>query len=101
MGYIIPVQPLQAQVYANRMLMDDYNFAYISNVQGIKMKSIFEEKLKNQEEELEKKEEKRLLKGNESLSPPPYKDFIQPNPVNLSIKIAEINGKGNNVNLYI
>ena len=45
MGYIIPVQPLQAQVYANRMLMDDYNFAYISNVQGIKMKSIFEERI--------------------------------------------------------
>lgn len=101
MGYIIPVQPLQAQVYANRMLMEDYNFAYISNVQGIKMKSIFEEELKDQEEELENNEEKQLLKGNEASIPPPYKGFIQPNPVNLSIQIAEINGKGNSVNLYI
>ena len=101
MGYIIPVQPLQAQLYANRMLMEEYNFAYISNIQGIKMKSIFEEKLKDQEEELEKNEEKQLLKGNESSSPTPYKGFIQPNLVNLSMKIAEINGKGNSVNLYI
>ena len=45
MGYIIPNQPIQSQIYANRMLMDDYNFAYINNVNSVKMKTSFEDHL--------------------------------------------------------
>lgn len=83
------------------MLMDDYNFAYINHVYGIRMKSIFDKHLEEQEQELEGNEEEQQLSSKEPSILPLYKGFIQPNPVNLSPKIAEINGKGNNVNLYI
>ncbi|TQR11680.1 hypothetical protein [Psychrobacillus soli] len=101
MGYIIPIQPIQSQIYANRMLMDEYNFAYINNVYGIKMKSIFEEHLEKQEKELKEKEKKQLSELKEPSNLPLFNGFIQPNPINLSPIIAEISGKGNNVNLYV
>lgn len=81
--------------------MDDYNFAYINNVQGIKMKSIFEDHLEREEQELIKEEAQQLSEVDGPSGLPLFKGFIQPNPVNLSPKIAEINGKGNSVNLYI
>lgn len=98
MGYIIPIQPLQAQLYANRMLMDDYKFAYISNVQGIQKKSLFEGFLEEKEQE---QEEKNRLEQYNPSTPPLFKNFIHPNPINLSSNIVEIRSKGNNVNLYI
>ncbi|MFJ5769237.1 hypothetical protein [Psychrobacillus sp. NPDC093180] len=103
MGYIIPNQPIQSQIYANRMLMDNYNFAYINNVDGVRMKTSFEEHLHKQEQELElaENEEKQLKEPKESTDLPLYKSFIQPNPINLSPIIAEISGKGNNINRYI
>lgn len=82
------------------MLMDDYNFAYINHVYGIRMKSIFDKHLE-EVQELEDNEEKQQLSSKEPSILPLYKSFIQPNPVNLSPKIAEINGKGNNINLYV
>ncbi|TQR20199.1 hypothetical protein [Psychrobacillus vulpis] len=101
MGYIIPVQPIQSQNYANRMLMDDYNFAYINNVNGIRMKSNFDKHLEQQEQKFEKSQEKQLLDSKEPSILPLFKSFIQPNPVNLSPKVAEISRKGNIINLYI
>ncbi|WP_144509470.1 hypothetical protein [Bacillus sp. FJAT-22090] len=101
MGYIIPSQPIQSQLYANRMLMDDYNFAYINNVDSIKMKSIFDDHLEREEQELIEEEEKQFSEVDGPSNLPLYKGFIQPNPINLSPKIAEISGKGNSVNLYI
>lgn len=94
MGYIIPVQPLQAQIYANRMLMDEYNFAYISNISRMKMKSLFQD-------HLEEQVEKQLPEQLEPSKLPLYKSFIQPNPVKLSPIIADITGKGNSVNVFI
>ena len=29
MGYLLPIQPIQSQQYANRMNMESYNFAHI------------------------------------------------------------------------
>ncbi|ALC86261.1 hypothetical protein AM499_10775 [Bacillus sp. FJAT-22090] len=104
MGYIIPVQPIQSQIYANRMSMDDYNFAYVSNINGVKMKSTFDEHLEDQEQVLKDKEdndEKSSSFDKYPTNPPLFKTFIQPNPVNLSPKIAQISGKGNSINLYI
>ncbi|MFF2752269.1 hypothetical protein ACFVR1_00760 [Psychrobacillus sp. NPDC058041] len=101
MGYIIPVQPIQSQIYANRLLMDDYNFAFINNIDGIRMKSIFEERLVDQERKLKNNKEKQLLHADEPSILPLFKNFIQPNPVNLSPEIAKINGKGNTINFYI
>ncbi|MFJ8066492.1 hypothetical protein ACIQYS_17990 [Psychrobacillus sp. NPDC096426] len=99
MGYIIPNQPIQSQIYANRMFMDDYNFAYINNVYGVKMKTSFEDQLEKQE--LEYHEKMQLREQKEKSNLPLYKSFIQPNPINLSPIIAEISGKGNNINRYI
>ncbi|MDI2589641.1 hypothetical protein OR571_21680 [Psychrobacillus sp. NEAU-3TGS] len=101
MGYIIPNQPIQSQIYANRMLMDNYNFAYINNVDGVRMKTSFEEHLHKQEQELAENEEKQLKEPKEPTDLPLYKSFIQPNPINLSPIIAEISGKGNTINRYI
>lgn len=101
MGYIIPNQPIQSQIYANRMLMDNYNFAYIDNVDGVRMKTSFEEHLHKQEQELAESEEEQLKESKATTDLPLYKSFIQPNPINLSPIIAEISGKGNNINRYV
>ena len=100
MGYILPMQPIQSQVYANRMISNDYNFAYIDNVQNVKFKSGFEDHLEKQEQLLEEEEQQVLELERPSIQPL-FKGFIHPNPVNLSPKIAEISGKGNSVNLYV
>ncbi|QFF98266.1 hypothetical protein PB01_05220 [Psychrobacillus glaciei] len=101
MGYILPIQPIQSQIYANRLLMDHTNFAVISNINGIRMKSIFDERLEEEGRKVEKKDEKQRLANENPSSLPLFKSFIQPNPVNLSPKIAEICGKGNRINYYI
>ncbi|MFJ7825169.1 hypothetical protein [Psychrobacillus sp. NPDC096623] len=100
MGYILPIQPIQSQVYANRMISNDYNFAYIDDVQNVKFKSDFEDHLEKQEQLLEE-EQNQVSELERPSIQPLFKSFIQPNPVNLSPKIAEINGKGNSVNLYV
>lgn len=100
MGYIIPMQPIQSQVYANRMSGSSYNFAYINKIYPVKFKSGFEDQLEEQEQLIEEEEEQLLEKESPSIQPL-FKGFIHPNPVNLSPIIAEINGKGNSVNLYV
>ena len=100
MGYILPMQPIQSQVYANRMSGNNYNFAYINKVHHVKFKSDFDDHLEEQEQLIEEEEEQLLEKERPSIQPL-FKDFIHPNPVNLSPIIAEINGKGNSVNLYV
>lgn len=100
MGYILPMQPIQSQVYANRMISNDYNFAFIDNVQNVKFKSGFEDHLEKQEQLFEEEEQQVLELERPSIQPL-FKGFIHPNPVNLSPKIAEISGKGNSVNLYV
>ncbi len=37
MGYILPVQPMQAEIYANRMNAVRNNFAYVDRVEKVKM----------------------------------------------------------------
>lgn len=101
MGYILPMQPIQSQVYANRMISNDYNFAYIDDVQNVKFKSDFEDHLEKQEQLLEEEEEQQLSELERPSIQPSFKGFIHPNPVNLSPIIAEISGKGNSVNLYV
>lgn len=101
MGYILPMQPIQSQVYANRMMSNGYNFAYIDDVQKVKFKSDFEDHLEKQAQFLEEEEEQQLSERERPSIQPLFKGFIHPNPVNLSPKIAEISGKGNSVNMYI
>ena len=99
MGYILPMQPIQSQVYANRMIENDRNFAYIDNIQNVKFKSDFDDHLEQQEQLLEE-EEKQSLELEKPSIQPLFKGFIHPNPVNLSPEIAAISGKGNSINLY-
>ena len=101
MGYILPVQPMQGELYANRMNTVRNNFAYVDRVERMKMDPDLMDKfedtlLQNQE---------RLKKDGESIiasSRPPYlKGFIYPNPANLSSEIAQLVGKGLTVNVYV
>ncbi len=100
MGYILPIQPIQSQQYANRLQIDPYDFAYINAVQPIKMKSLFEDELE-QREKRSNGEEESSAPSNAISFPVPYKGFIQPNPINLSPDIAKVCGKGNQINAYI
>lgn len=100
MGYVLPIQPIQSQLYANRMQMGTYNFAHIHAIQPLKMRSIFEDELEEharQQNEVEEDTKKVQLSNR----PVPYKGFIQPNPVNLSPEIAKVCGKGFQVNMYV
>ena len=103
MGYIIPTQPTQAQIYANRMHSNEYNFAYVGSVQKVHLRSLFRDHLIQKERLNETAEEDTIQADKKHVSSklPLYKGFIQPNPINLSPVISEISGKGNNVNLYI
>lgn len=98
-GYILPIQSIQSQLYANRMQMDTYNFAYINAIQPIKRKSIFEDELDERTKQYD--EDEVTQKELSSKQPVPYKGFIQPNPVNLSPNIAKVCGKGIQINTYI
>ena len=105
MGYILPIQPIQSQQYANRMNMDPYNFAYIGRLQRVKLQSDFLEEFKEQYSIIEERIDER--KGEEeadklSFAPPPnaFQGYIVPNPANLSLAIAQSVGKGISVNAY-
>jgi len=102
MGYIMPTQPTQAQIYANRMHSNEYNFAYVGSVQKVHLKSLFRDHLiQKRLNETAEEEDVQTDKKHVSSKLPLYKGFIQPNPINLSPVISEISGKGTNVNLYI
>ena len=60
---------------------------------NVKLKSDFEDQLKEQEQALEKKEEKQLLELERPSIQPLFKGFIHPNPVNLSQKLLKLMAK--------
>lgn len=102
MGYLLPIQPIQSQQYANRMNMESYNFAHIDRVNKIKFNFKFSEESHGAfQQEQEEKEEKAM--GNAFVSAPPLasKGFIYPNPANLSPAISQAVGKGMSVNAYV
>ncbi|MCG7344622.1 hypothetical protein MHZ92_10775 [Sporosarcina sp. ACRSL] len=100
MGYILPVQPMQGDIYAYRMNAVRSNFAFIDRVEKVKMdpdlNDKFEDALSKEQEQITD-DEKPIL----SNSRPPYKGFIYPNPANLSPTIAHVVGKGLAVNEYV
>ena len=64
MGYILPIQPIQSQIYANRLNMEPYNFAYIERVNRVKLNSDFLDEFKeslHQEREKEEEEGKPIV----------------------------------------
>lgn len=100
MGYILPVQPMQAEIYANRMNAVRNNFAYVDRVEKVKMDpdlmDKFKDSLRNEQERMMEEEEPIIAKSR----PPYLKGFIYPNPANLSPEIAHLVGKGLAVNEY-
>ena len=103
MGYILPIQPIQSQIYANRLNMELYDFAFIERVSRVKLDSDFSDELNASfSQEQEKEKEKKEVEGKPIVKvPQSYQGFVYPNPVNLSPIIAQVVGKGISVNAYI
>ncbi len=102
MGYLLPIQPIQSQQYANRMNMESYNFAHINRVNKIKFDLNFSEDLHGAfQQEQEEKEEEAMKHAHVSAPPLASKGFIYPNPANLSPAISLAVGKGMSVNAYV
>ena len=100
MGYILPVQPMQGELYANRMNAVRNNFAYVDRVEKVKLDPDMMDKF---EDTLSHEQERNMEAGEPIIakSRPPYlKGFIYPNPANLSPEIAQLVGKGLAVNEY-
>ena len=99
MGYILPIQPIQSQIYANRLTMEVNHFAYIERANKVKLNSDFLDEFKessHQEREKVEEEGKPIVTVLST-----YQGFIHPNPVNLSPVIAKVVGKGITVNAYV
>ena len=61
MGYLLPIQNIQSQQYANRMNLDPYNFAYIGRVQRVKLNSQFFEEFKEQSQSQDEGKDKEQV----------------------------------------
>lgn len=102
MGYLLPIQPIQSQLYANRMNMDSYNFAHINRVNKIKFDFKFSEDSHGAfQQEREEKEENVMEIAHVAAPSLASKGFIYPNPANLSPAISQAVGKGMSVNAYV
>lgn len=102
MGYIIPVNSIQSQQYANRM-MGEYNFATVQRLQPVKLNSdfqeSFEESIVAKQANQEVYNKKSALASSDSQSK--LKGYTRPNPANLSPAISKVVGKGAAINTYI
>ena len=99
MGYLLPIQPIQSQQYANRMNLDPYNFAYIGRIQRIKLNSDSFEDVMEQSFSQNKGEDKEQPHIDRPAVQ--YQGYVPPNPANLSPSIAHVVGKGLSVNAYV
>ena len=108
MGYLLPIQPIQSQLYANRMNMESYNFAHIDRVNKVKFNfklsedshGAFQQETEQQQQQQDR-EERAMRNAHVSAPPLAAKGFIYPNPVNLSPAISQVVGKGLSVNAYV
>lgn len=102
MGYLLPIQPIQSQQYANRMNMEAYSFTYIDRVNRI------QRELNDSDEPQKPFHDVFLRDGSEEVdgdksavaAPLPYRGMIYPNPANLSPAISLAVGKGLTINAY-
>ena len=75
MGYILPIQPIQSQKYANRLNMESYDFAYIDRVNKVKS-DLNSAGQKNHYFQQEREAGMPVVQ-----LPPSYQGFVYPNPV--------------------
>ena len=104
MGYILPIQNYQAQLYAERMNSERHNFAYINRVNPVRLNLDNEEA--NYWDSFHANEDKRReqqMKKRKNRAPRPLvkNGFIAPNPAQFSPEIAEVVGKGRSINAYV
>ena len=100
MGYLLPIQPIQSEMYANRLNQVNNRFAYIDRVEKVdfdtEVLGQFKDSMNNEREQVA--EEREMI--TENPRPPYLKGFIYPNPANLSPEISLVVGKGLAVNEY-
>lgn len=103
MGYQLPIQPIQSQMYANRMENASPSFTYIDRTQPVKLQLNHEKWQKLLRRERERNAEREFGKppAKRSSLSPTKNGFIQPNPANLSKEVAMVVGKGIAVNEYV
>lgn len=104
MGYLLPIQPIQSQQYANRMNMEPYDFAVIGRVEKVKLgEGLLNGDFSSELEQSSLHGEREREDEEMPIVPPPtaYKGFVRPNPANLSPVIAQVVGKGLSINTYV
>ena len=102
MGYLLPIQPIQSQQYADRMNMDSYNFTKIDRVEKVNFyDDLWSRDFSGEQNHLYLDDEDEEVRVAIASTPPPYNGFIYPNPANLSPNIAQIVGKGLVINRYV
>ena len=101
MGYLLPINPIQSQQYANRMSMKPYNFVTVNRVQRVNLKSDFHREFEESLDSRYEKNRENKEQSNQMPSQSEYNPYIFPNPINLSPAISQIVGKGITVNTYI
>jgi len=104
MGYQLPIQPIQSQIYANRMENASPNFAYIDRVQSVKLQTEYDEwqKVHRREERVNQAVSREAGAQSAPCQQLPLvkNGFIRPNPAGLSKEVAIVVGKGMTVNEY-
>lgn len=102
MGYLLPIQPIQSQQYAERVRKDDKHYSKIERKEAIRPISRFADVL-YQEQKEQKFSAKREDEGKKQK---PLSDTISPsnmkiNMVHMSPEIAQPIGKSFAVNMYV
>ncbi|MCM3756504.1 hypothetical protein M3197_03300 [Sporosarcina aquimarina] len=102
MGYLLPIQNIQSQMYANRLEEASPAVSYIDRVQSIKSQAEYEEwqRVLRRERERNSEEEFGGIANQQRPLSPAKKGFIQPDPTILSKQVAAVVGKGLAVNEY-
>ncbi|KOO49537.1 hypothetical protein ABE042_01480 [Viridibacillus arvi] len=100
MGYILPVQPLQATQYAERMNTKAFNYAHVHTIAKVKKQSHFERVLDMRAEltEMQLNKEKNKNRGN---SLQVHQQFIHPNPAELPKFDLKVTDRGKYYSKYV
>lgn len=97
MGYLLPIQSIQLQQYANRTMNVSNSFAYIGKVQPIQLNSNVITEIKEQDRSRKNKRERYSIDSPSYL----YSGATLPNPANLSASVEHFVGKGLLINTYV
>lgn len=107
MGYVLPINSYRSQQYANR-LVEEPHFARISQLHRITPVASFQERfdrvIADKDMYREKLDEEKKKKKSTSAQVPSQNrvlNYTHPNPANLSPAIAQVVGKGANINTYV